>query len=90
MMNSYKKLNYIRPINDTQTNTHTFDQALGESRERRLSLEQQSQDPQTSLVQPDLSRTTGRDFFSNISSDLNGIAAQTTSMFSDLFGTDTL
>lgn len=70
--------------------THTFDQALGESRERRLSLEQQSQDPQTSLVQPDLSRTTGRDFFSNISSDLNGIAAQTTSMFSDLFGTDTL
>lgn len=28
----------------------------------------------------------GRDFFSNISSDLNGIAASTTSMFSDLFG----
>ncbi|XP_063927974.1 MAP kinase-activating death domain protein isoform X3 [Zophobas morio] len=27
-----------------------------------------------------------RDFFSNISSDLNGIAASTTSMFSDLFG----
>lgn len=30
---------------------------------------------------------TGRDFFSNISSDLNGIAATTSSMFSDLFGT---
>lgn len=29
---------------------------------------------------------TGRDFFSNISSDLNGIAATTSSMFSDLFG----
>lgn len=31
-------------------------------------------------------REIGRDFFSNIGSDLNGIAAQTTSMFSDLFG----
>ncbi|XP_012260383.2 MAP kinase-activating death domain protein isoform X8 [Athalia rosae] len=31
-------------------------------------------------------RDIGRDFFSNISSDLNGIAAQTSSMFSDLFG----
>ncbi|XP_054013519.1 MAP kinase-activating death domain protein-like isoform X2 [Hylaeus anthracinus] len=31
-------------------------------------------------------REIGRDFFSNISSDLNGIAAQTSSMFSDLFG----
>ncbi|XP_044750082.1 MAP kinase-activating death domain protein isoform X3 [Coccinella septempunctata] len=28
----------------------------------------------------------GRDFFSNISSDINGIAASTTNMFSDLFG----
>ncbi|XP_018576848.1 MAP kinase-activating death domain protein isoform X6 [Anoplophora glabripennis] len=28
-----------------------------------------------------------RDFFSNISSDINGLAASTTSMFSDLFGT---
>ncbi|XP_054268868.1 MAP kinase-activating death domain protein isoform X4 [Macrosteles quadrilineatus] len=57
--------------------------ALGDSRERRSSADEQQQ---TSLVQPDLSRTTGRDFFSNISSDLNGIAAQTTSIFSDLFG----
>lgn len=43
----------------------------------------------TQLVAPD-SRTgrreIGRDFFSNISNDLNGIAAQTSSMFSDLFG----
>ncbi|XP_061941465.1 MAP kinase-activating death domain protein isoform X3 [Apis cerana] len=31
-------------------------------------------------------REIGRDFFSNISSDLNGIAAQTSNMFSDLFG----
>lgn len=29
---------------------------------------------------------TGRDFFSNISSDINGITAATTSMFSDFFG----
>lgn len=29
---------------------------------------------------------TSRDFFSNISSDLNGIAASTTSIFSDFFG----
>lgn len=29
---------------------------------------------------------TSRDFFSNISSDLNGIAATTSNMFSDLFG----
>jgi len=42
--------------------------------------------PSTSLVQSDPTRSTGRDFFSNISSDLNGIAAQTSSMFSDLFG----
>ena len=32
-------------------------------------------------------RDIGRDFFSNISSDLNGIATQTSNMFSDLFGT---
>ncbi|XP_071867221.1 rab3 GDP-GTP exchange factor isoform X4 [Bombus fervidus] len=31
-------------------------------------------------------REIGRDFFSNISSDLNGIATQTSNMFSDLFG----
>ncbi|XP_071056798.1 MAP kinase-activating death domain protein isoform X2 [Onthophagus taurus] len=42
----------------------------------------------TSLVQAStgLLAGTSRDFFSNIGSDLNGIAASTTSMFSDLFG----
>ncbi|XP_059488306.1 MAP kinase-activating death domain protein isoform X2 [Neocloeon triangulifer] len=44
--------------------------------------EQQS----TSLVAPELGRTAGRDFFSNFSSEMNGIAAQTTSMFSNMFG----
>ncbi|KAL0114254.1 hypothetical protein PUN28_011503 [Cardiocondyla obscurior] len=38
------------------------------------------------LVASDTRGGVGRDFFSNISSDLNGIAAQTSSMFSDLFG----
>ncbi|XP_045489111.1 MAP kinase-activating death domain protein isoform X2 [Pieris rapae] len=33
-----------------------------------------------------LLQTTHRDFFSNISSDLNGLAASTSSMFSDFFG----
>ncbi|KMQ93066.1 map kinase-activating death domain protein [Lasius niger] len=38
------------------------------------------------LVASDTRSGVGRDFFSNISSDLNGFAAQTSSMFSDLFG----
>ncbi|XP_049779283.1 MAP kinase-activating death domain protein [Schistocerca cancellata] len=42
--------------------------------------------PNNLLVQPDLGRTAGRDFFSNVSSELNGIAAQTSSMFSGFFG----
>ncbi|GLH13288.1 MAP kinase-activating death domain protein [Gryllus bimaculatus] len=50
--------------------------------------------PSSSLVQTDLSRAAGRDllgassreFFSNMSSELNGIAAQTSSMFSGIFG----
>lgn len=50
--------------------------------------------PSRELVQSDLSRTAGRDllgsggrdFFSNVSSELNGIAAQTSSMFSGIFG----
>lgn len=29
-----------------------------------------------------------KDFFSNISNDINGLANQTTSMFTDLFGKD--
>nr|CAD7195325.1 unnamed protein product [Timema douglasi] len=47
--------------------------------------------PSTAMVQSDMSRRdllggSGRDFFSNMSSELNGIAAQTTSMFSGIFG----
>ncbi|XP_018911979.1 MAP kinase-activating death domain protein isoform X1 [Bemisia tabaci] len=48
-----------------------------------------SQNPSQTVANSDMSRTTSRDFFSNISSDLNGIAAQTTSMFSDFFGNKT-
>lgn len=55
--------------------------ALGESRESPVSPPPGG----ASLVQPDISRAASRDFFSNITSDLNGIAAQTTSMFTDLF-----
>ncbi|XP_061378806.1 MAP kinase-activating death domain protein isoform X3 [Danaus plexippus] len=40
----------------------------------------------TALQTTNLLATTHRDFFSNISSDLNGLAASTTSMFSDFFG----
>jgi hypothetical protein len=40
----------------------------------------------TSLVAPELGRTAGRDFFSNFSSEMNGIAAQTSNMFSNMFG----
>nr|CAD7455175.1 unnamed protein product [Timema tahoe] len=45
----------------------------------------------TAMVQSDMSRRdllggSGRDFFSNMSSEFNGIAAQTTSMFSGIFG----
>lgn len=44
------------------------------------------------LVAPDsrsAKRDIGRDFFSNISSDINGFAAQTSNMFSDIFGKQT-
>lgn len=40
----------------------------------------------TSLVAPDMGRAAGRDFFSNFSSEMNGIAAQTSNMFSNMFG----
>ncbi|XP_026327004.1 MAP kinase-activating death domain protein isoform X4 [Hyposmocoma kahamanoa] len=40
----------------------------------------------TALQTTNLLTATHRDFFSNISSDLNGLAASTSSMFSDLFG----
>ncbi|XP_073996567.1 rab3 GDP-GTP exchange factor isoform X5 [Rhodnius prolixus] len=59
--------------------------ALGESKDSSPTSPP-SGPPPTSLVQQDLTRTAGRDFFSNITSDINGLAAQTSSMFSDLFG----
>lgn len=34
----------------------------------------------------DMARNTSRDFFTNMGSELNGLASQTTSMFSDFFG----
>lgn len=40
----------------------------------------------TALQTTNLLAATHRDFFSNISSDLNGLAASTSSMFSDFFG----
>ena len=49
----------------------------------------QRKDSGTQLVSSDSRnqrREIGRDFFSNISSDLNGIAEQTSSMFSGFFG----
>lgn len=48
-------------------------------------MTQQKDSVSNQLVASD-TRGVGRDFFSNISSDLNGFAAQTSSMFSDLFG----
>ncbi|BES98893.1 uDENN [Nesidiocoris tenuis] len=61
--------------------------ALGESKESPTSPSPPAVTPSaTSLVQPDLGRTAGRDFLSNITSDFNGLAQQTTSMFSDFFG----
>ncbi|XP_024084924.1 MAP kinase-activating death domain protein isoform X2 [Cimex lectularius] len=60
--------------------------ALGESSDSLTSPPTTPGSQSTTLAQPDLSRTAGRDFFSNITSDINGLAAQTTSMFSDFFG----
>ncbi|CAD6225751.1 GSCOCG00005707001-RA-CDS [Cotesia congregata] len=69
--------------------------SLGESQQ---SPEQMPQSARQSLKRDSLNtqlvasetrggrREIGRDFFSNVSSDINGIAAQTSNMFSDLFG----
>ncbi|KAG8035487.1 hypothetical protein G9C98_006933 [Cotesia typhae] len=69
--------------------------SLGESQQ---SPEQMPQSARQSLKRDSLNtqlvtsetrggrRDLGRDFFSNVSSDINGIAAQTSNMFSDLFG----
>lgn len=67
-----------------------------ESREpegRKDSLERRDSTSSLSLskavvpqIKGDVGRAVGRDFFSNMSSELNGLASQTSSMFSDLFG----
>ncbi|XP_067210370.1 MAP kinase-activating death domain protein isoform X8 [Linepithema humile] len=49
-------------------------------------MQQRKDSISNQLVASDTRSGVGRDFFSNISSDLNGFAAQTSSMFSDLFG----
>ncbi|KAK6619571.1 hypothetical protein RUM43_012328 [Polyplax serrata] len=57
---------------------------------KRLSESKEDADMQglnsTSLVQHNFLGSGSRDFFSNISSDLNGIADKTTNMFTGLFG----
>ncbi|CAG5077275.1 Similar to Rab3-GEF: MAP kinase-activating death domain protein (Drosophila melanogaster) [Cotesia congregata] len=72
-----------------------LEHSLGESQQ---SPEQMPQSARQSLKRDSLNtqlvasetrggrREIGRDFFSNVSSDINGIAAQTSNMFSDLFG----
>lgn len=42
----------------------------------------------SSVMQSDVNRMSGKEFLSNISQDLNGIAAQTSNMFTDFFGKD--
>ncbi|XP_011309315.1 MAP kinase-activating death domain protein isoform X1 [Fopius arisanus] len=52
------------------------------------SIQQRRDVNNSQLVAPETraKRDIGRDFFSNVSSDINGIAAQTSDMFSGLFG----
>ncbi|XP_018048573.1 PREDICTED: MAP kinase-activating death domain protein isoform X1 [Atta colombica] len=65
---------------------------LGESQQspthspQSPNMQQRKDSINNQLVASDSRGGVGRDFFSNISSDLNGFAAQTSSMFSDLFG----
>ncbi|CAL8079643.1 unnamed protein product [Orchesella dallaii] len=61
--------------------------------QRRESLDRRDSTSSLSLskavvpqIKGDVGRAVGRDFFSNMSSELNGLASQTSSMFSDLFG----
>jgi len=67
-------------------------QSLGESQQSPVhspsspNIHPRKDSVSNQLVASDTRSGVGRDFFSNISSDLNGFAAQTSSMFSDLFG----
>lgn len=47
---------------------------------------QGNQNMSSSVIQPDINRISGKEFLSNISQDINGIAAQTSNMFTDFFG----
>ncbi|GBP63223.1 MAP kinase-activating death domain protein [Eumeta japonica] len=58
----------------------------GESTEASGATSGSTRRDSTALQTTTLLSATHRDFFSNISSDLNGLAASTSSMFSDLFG----
>lgn len=64
--------------------------SLGESQSPPLSPNSQQNkrlsNSQLITAETRMKRDIGRDFFSNVSSDINGIAAQTSNMFSDLFG----
>lgn len=51
----------------------------------RLSA-QGNQNMSSSVIQSDINRISGKEFLSNISQDINGIAAQTSNMFTDFFG----
>lgn len=48
---------------------------------------QSSPNVSSSVIQSDINRLSGKEFLSNISQDINGIAAQTSNMFNDFFGT---
>ncbi|KAJ8911142.1 hypothetical protein NQ315_004432 [Exocentrus adspersus] len=59
----------------------------GDSFTKTIDSRRESSSSSTSIVATSNVLTgASRDFFSNISSDINGLAASTTSMFSDLFG----
>jgi len=60
--------------------------ARRQSLERRDSSSSITSRVQVPLIKGDVGRNTSRDFFSNMSSELNGLASQTSSMFSDFFG----
>ncbi|XP_077266527.1 rab3 GDP-GTP exchange factor isoform X8 [Temnothorax americanus] len=72
------KKGLLKSLGESQSPVHS-PQSPNMTQQRKDSMSNQ-------LVASDTRGGVGRDFFSNISSDLNGFAAQTSSMFSDLFG----
>ncbi|KAG8235675.1 hypothetical protein J437_LFUL015733 [Ladona fulva] len=88
--NTFDDLTYAlgdsRDTGPSTTMTQSSQQQYGSSMQYPQGRDREgSSGSVTSLVQSDITRTAGRDFFSNMSSELNGIAAQTSSMFSELF-----